>query len=77
MPVCLSACVCVRVGVVSQTTHTHTHTHTPAVPPRERFASQLQTIKDMGFYDEESILQALVATNGNINAAVDRLLSSM
>eukprot|EP00693_Jakoba_libera_P000609 EC688969.1.p1 GENE.EC688969.1~~EC688969.1.p1 ORF type:complete len:90 (+),score=23.88 EC688969.1:26-271(+) len=49
----------------------------PQQAPRDRFASQLQTIKDMGFYDEDMILQALGGTNGNVNAVVERLLGSM
>eukprot|EP01135_Chromosphaera_perkinsii_P005626 Nk52_evm40s355 gene=Nk52_evmTU40s355 len=47
-----------------------------AVPPEERFASQLQQLNDMGFFDRESNLRALVSTNGNVNAAIERLLSS-
>lgn len=45
-------------------------------PPQEKFESQLQQLKDMGFYDEQKNLEALIATNGNVNAAVERLLSS-
>lgn len=33
--------------------------------------------QDMGFFDRESNLRALVATGGNVNAAVDRLLGGM
>ena len=36
--------------------------------------SQLQA---MGFTDQPSNLQALVATGGNVNAAVERLLGSV
>ena len=46
---------------------------TPA-PPRERFATQLQKLSDMGFTDEAANLTALQATGGNVNAAVERLL---
>lgn len=48
-----------------------------AQPPETRFASQLQQLQDMGFPDQPSNLQALVATGGNVNAAVERLLSGM
>jgi ubiquilin len=44
--------------------------------PRELYKNQLAQIKDMGFYDEEKALIALQATNGNVDAAVERLLSS-
>ncbi len=46
-------------------------------PPRERFATQLQQIKEMGFVDEETILQILVQTNGNVNLAMEILFSSL
>ena len=45
-------------------------------PPEERFADQLEQLNSMGFYDRDSNLRALVATNGNVNAAVERLLSN-
>ena len=44
-------------------------------PPRERFASELAQIKEMGFNDEETILQMLQQTNGNVNLAIERLFS--
>ena len=31
-------------------------------------------LQDMGFYDREANVRALVATGGNVNAAVERLL---
>ncbi len=46
-------------------------------PPRERFATQLQQIKEMGFHDEETILQILAQTNGNVNLAMEILFSSL
>lgn len=49
--------------------------HPPQDPPAVRFASQLQQLQDMGFADGAANLQALTRTNGNVNAAVERLLS--
>ena len=46
-------------------------------PPRERFATQLQQVKEMGFTDEETILQILTQTNGNVNLAMEILFSSL
>ncbi len=46
-----------------------------AEPPATRYASQLRQLYDMGFSDEQANLQALIATGGNLNAAVERLLS--
>jgi ubiquilin len=46
-----------------------------AAPPRERFRGQLRQLADMGFDDEDSCLAALQAERGNVNRAVDRLLS--
>lgn len=48
-----------------------------AVPPTERFAAQLTQLQEMGFSDDARSLQALVQTQGNVNAAVERLLSQM
>lgn len=48
-----------------------------ARPPREKYASQLQQIKDMGFNDEEVILQMLEKTGGNVNLALENLFSSL
>ena len=51
---------------------------TPAVPvgnPEELYASQLTQLNDMGFSDRNQNIRALQATLGNVQAAVDRLLS--
>jgi ubiquilin len=44
-------------------------------PPEERFREQLTALRDMGFSDQDSNIRALTATGGNVEAAVDRLLS--
>ena len=51
----------------------------PAAPtdPATTYASQQQQLQDMGFTDVAANLRALVQTQGNVNAAVERLLSSM
>lgn len=43
-------------------------------PPEERYRSQLEQLAGMGFFNREANLQALVATFGDVNAAVERLL---
>jgi len=48
-----------------------------ARPPRERFATQLEQVKEMGFHDEETILQILTQTNGNVNMAMEILFSQL
>ena len=45
-----------------------------ARPPEEAYASQLQQLKDMGFFDEAQNIRALQATFGNVSAAIERLL---
>lgn len=40
-----------------------------------QFASQLQQLETMGFTNRDQNLQALALTGGNVEAAVDRLLS--
>ncbi|XP_026192445.1 deubiquitination-protection protein dph1 [Cyclospora cayetanensis] len=42
--------------------------------PEERFASQLQSLTDMGFIDRDANLAALQETNGDVNEAISRLL---
>lgn len=43
-------------------------------PPEERYSQQLQQLTEMGFSNREANLQALIATFGDINAAIARLL---
>jgi ubiquilin len=44
-------------------------------PPEIRFQSQLQQLNEMGFYDPDSNIRALLACGGNVNLAIERLLS--
>lgn len=44
-------------------------------PPEERYSSQLEQLASMGFVNREANLQALIATFGDINAAVEQLLA--
>ncbi|XP_068189335.1 ubiquilin-4 [Antennarius striatus] len=44
--------------------------------PEVRFQSQLDQLSAMGFINHEANLQALIATGGDINAAIERLLGS-
>ncbi|CAA7016609.1 unnamed protein product [Microthlaspi erraticum] len=46
------------------------------VPPEELYATQLQQLEEMGFFDRAENIRALRATNGNVNAAIERLLGS-
>ncbi|XP_028637830.1 ubiquilin-2 [Grammomys surdaster] len=50
----------------------------PAQPPNPevRFQQQLEQLSAMGFLNREANLQALIATGGDINAAIERLLGS-
>lgn len=43
--------------------------------PEQRFQTQLNALNDMGFTDREANIRALTACNGNVNRAVERLLS--
>ena len=49
----------------------------PQQPPEERFASQLQQLEAMGFVDKEKNIRALLSTGGEVNAAIDRLISGL
>ena len=48
----------------------------PPQDPAVRYAAQLQQLQDMGFSDNNANLQALQATGGGVNAAVERLLGN-
>jgi len=49
----------------------------PVADPETTYANQLQQLQEMGFIDSEANVTALQATGGNVNAAVERLLSQM
>ena len=44
------------------------------VPAEERFANQLEQLAAMGFTDTTAAIRALEQTQGNVHAAVERLL---
>ncbi|CAF1339793.1 unnamed protein product [Adineta steineri] len=46
-------------------------------PPDQRYAVQLEQLVSMGFTNREANLQALTATMGDVNAAVERLLGQI
>ena len=46
----------------------------PQVPPQVLYSSQLSSMAEMGFADADANLRALVATGGNLDAAIARLL---
>ncbi|KAI9566340.1 ubiquitin-domain-containing protein [Boletus coccyginus] len=43
-------------------------------PPEERFQVQLQQLQDMGFTNAAQNVRALLATNGNVHAAIEYIL---
>ncbi|XP_055488949.1 ubiquilin-1-like isoform X1 [Leucoraja erinacea] len=53
---------------------TNTQTLTPN--PEVQFQQQLDQLSAMGFLNREANLQALIATGGDVNAAIERLLGS-
>lgn len=44
-------------------------------PPEQRYRTQLEQLAAMGFVNREANLQALIATFGDVNAAIERLLN--
>ncbi|KAJ8925590.1 hypothetical protein NQ315_009430 [Exocentrus adspersus] len=46
-----------------------------SAPPEQRYRPQLEQLAAMGFVNREINLQALIATFGDVNAAVERLLA--
>ncbi|GLT82536.1 hypothetical protein SLE2022_009000 [Rubroshorea leprosula] len=47
------------------------------VPPEQLYATQLTQLQEMGFLDTQENIQALIATAGNVHAAVERLLGNI
>ncbi|EHY57222.1 hypothetical protein HRR83_002714 [Exophiala dermatitidis] len=45
-------------------------------PPEERYATQLQQLNEMGFYDFDRNVQALRRTGGSVNGAIEYLLNN-
>ena len=45
------------------------------VQPEILYRDQLSQLNSMGFNDAQANIQALIATGGNVQAAIDRLLS--
>ncbi|CAM0956329.1 unnamed protein product [Alopecurus aequalis] len=50
--------------------------NTSNVPPEELYATQLGQLQEMGFFDTAENIRALMATSGNVHAAVERLLQN-
>lgn len=46
------------------------------LPPEQRYRDQLEQLVAMGFTNREANIQALTATFGDVNAAVERLLQT-
>jgi ubiquilin len=46
------------------------------IAPEERYRSQLDQLVSMGFSNREANIRALQDTNGDVNAAIDRLLNN-
>ena len=49
----------------------------PHIPPEQRYTVQLQQLADMGFTDRPQCIRALERCGGNVNQAVEILLSGM
>ena len=45
-------------------------------PPEQMYATQLSQLQEMGFFDTQENIRALIATQGNVHAAVERLLGN-
>ncbi|XP_010212670.1 PREDICTED: ubiquilin-1-like, partial [Tinamus guttatus] len=61
---------------VQQMLHALTGTNAQLQNPEVRFQQQLEQLSALGFLNHEANLQALIATGGDISAAIERLLGS-
>ncbi|CAG8486016.1 8115_t:CDS:2 [Diversispora eburnea] len=60
----------------SPTSPTSPTSQTPqSEPPETRFRVQLQTLEEMGFVDQAANIRALLASGGDVNSAIEILLS--
>lgn len=50
-------------------------TPTNSIPPEERYQAELEQLAAMGFRDRQANLEALMSSNGDITAAVEKLLT--
>lgn len=48
---------------------------TPTEPPEVRFRDQLAQLEEMGFSEKPANVRALLATGGNVQAAIEYLLT--
>ncbi|KAI9277163.1 hypothetical protein BDA99DRAFT_555078 [Phascolomyces articulosus] len=60
----------------SSTTSVPNTTATPTEPPETRFRSQLEQLEEMGFSERQANVRALLATGGDVQAAIEYLLSN-
>lgn len=56
--------------------NTGTQAPTPTEPPEVRFRDQLAQLEEMGFSEKNANVRALLATGGNVEAAIEYLLTS-
>lgn len=66
-----------RMAFESMMTSSQTAAAGSSEPPEVRFQNQLQQLTEMGFYDTDENIKALLATGGNVHLAIERLLQNM
>ena len=47
----------------------------PVINFEDKYKEQLKTLEEMGFTNKTTNLEALKATNGNIEAAIERMMN--
>merc|ERR1712154_374210 len=57
-------------------TNSNTSSSGTSIPPEQRYRLQLQSLNDMGFDDNRVNIAALTQTHGNVNRAIDVLLTN-
>ncbi|KAI9301278.1 hypothetical protein BJ944DRAFT_243417 [Cunninghamella echinulata] len=62
-------------GLPNNNNNNNNTTPTDTRSPEERFQVQLQQLNEMGFWDASKNIRALLATGGNVNAAIEMLFS--
>lgn len=66
----------IGAGIGSSTSTNTGRVQNEAIPDEQRYSIQLQSLNDMGFDDNLVNIMALAQTHGNVNRAIDMLLTN-
>ena len=79
---CVASSIFIVSGILTSASANAAASAAPApaaapIDPKVKYAVQLAKMKEMGFINEEVNLDALKATNGIIDAAIERIINML